>query len=199
MTSTEDVSADPHHQGVDGWQRVGRISGWIAAVGLVAVTVSGVWLYLNYQPTAATAFSDIGSTNRSVQWQAGHRVSSIVSAVALLICSGVVAVRYGMRRRLYGLATVVVFAIAAYSGSFLPWDQMALQAITVGTNMSGFSAIFDQEDITFLLIDGSEVSVASLRRWLVAHLFLGGLSVLAVLVPLAGGVAKGSGAASAHG
>ena len=151
MTSTGDVATHPHQHGVDRWQRVGQISGWIAAVGLLAVTVSGVWLYVNYQPTAAAVFSDIGSTNRSPQ------------------------------------------------GLFLPWDQMALQAVTVGTNMSGFSAIFDQEDITFVLIDGSEVSVATLRRWLVAHLFLGGLAVLAVLAPLTGRAVKGSAAISEQG
>jgi len=54
----------------------------------------------------------------------------------------------------------------------LPWDQLALWAVTVGGNMAGYTPVFG-EQLRFVMIDGKEIGPNTLLRWYVAHvLFL---------------------------
>ena len=66
------------------------------------------------------------------------------------------------------------------TGSELPWDQLALRAVTVGTNVDGYG-IFFGDDVRFVFIGGREVDPDTLVRWLLVH--------TALLGPLAIGLA----------
>src|ERR671932_716300 len=53
-------------------------------------------------------------------------------------------------------------------GLLLPWDQLGIWAVTVGTNMAGATP-FVGEQTRFLLIGGYEISDNTLVRWYVLH------------------------------
>ena len=60
----------------------------------------------------------------------------------------------------------------SFTGYLLPWDQLALWAVTVGTNMMGYTPVFGQE-VRFVLLGGKEIGSETLLRWYVLHvLFL---------------------------
>ncbi len=50
----------------------------------------------------------------------------------------------------------------------MPWDQLGIWAVTVGTNMAGATP-FVGEQTRFLLIGGYEISDSTLVRWYVLH------------------------------
>ena len=60
----------------------------------------------------------------------------------------------------------------SFTGYLLPWDQLALWAVAVGTNMMGYTPVFGQE-VRFVLLGGAEIGSDTLLRWYVLHvLFL---------------------------
>ena len=56
----------------------------------------------------------------------------------------------------------------SFTGYLLPWDQLGIWAVTVGTNMAGATP-FVGEQARFLLIGGYEISDNTLVRWYVLH------------------------------
>src|SRR5438270_279308 len=56
----------------------------------------------------------------------------------------------------------------SFTGYLLPWDQLGIWAVTVGTNMAGATP-FVGEQTRFLLIGGYEISDHTLVRWYVLH------------------------------
>jgi quinol-cytochrome oxidoreductase complex cytochrome b subunit len=70
-----------------------------------------------------------------------------------------------------GVAVVGVFA--SFTGYLLPWDQLALWAVTVGTNMMGFMPIIrNSSQVQYVLIGGSQISVGTLRAWFFIHVLV---------------------------
>jgi quinol-cytochrome oxidoreductase complex cytochrome b subunit len=56
----------------------------------------------------------------------------------------------------------------SFTGYLLPWDQLALWAVTVGTNMAG-SIPFIGEKVRYILLGGPSVDQATLIRFFVLH------------------------------
>jgi quinol-cytochrome oxidoreductase complex cytochrome b subunit len=70
----------------------------------------------------------------------------------------------------------------SFTGYLLPWDQLSVWAVTVGTNLAGYSPLIAQQ-AKFILIGGIEVGPATLLRWYVFHvLFLPFILVLFLAV-----------------
>ena len=67
-----------------------------------------------------------------------------------------------------GVVTVATVPLAAFSGVLIAWDQLALWSVTVGTDMSGYGAIF-ADQVRYALVGTSEISVGTLRFWFWAH------------------------------
>ena len=59
----------------------------------------------------------------------------------------------------------------SFTGYLLPWDQLALWAVTVGTNMMGYTPVFGDQ-VRFALLGGSEIGTDTLLRWYVLHVLL---------------------------
>jgi quinol-cytochrome oxidoreductase complex cytochrome b subunit len=74
------------------------------------------------------------------------------------------------RRSWPAAAAEVVLGLAlSFTGFLLPWDQLALRAVTVGTNFRGmFSAAFDSQ-VKFVIVGGREISQATIRTWFIVH------------------------------
>ena len=61
--------------------------------------------------------------------------------------------------------------LLSFTGYLLPWDQLALWAVTVGTNMMGYTPVFG-EQVRFVLLGGVEIGTDTLLRWYVLHVLL---------------------------
>src|SRR5581483_10375707 len=56
----------------------------------------------------------------------------------------------------------------SFTGYLLPWDQLAIWAVTVGTSLAGYSP-FIAKQANFLLLGGVVVGPNTLLRWYVLH------------------------------
>ena len=61
--------------------------------------------------------------------------------------------------------------LLSFTGYLLPWDQLALWAVTVGTNMMGYTPVFGGRCGTSLL-GSKEISGDTLLRWYSLHVLL---------------------------
>src|SRR6266704_2815563 len=70
----------------------------------------------------------------------------------------------------WAIGAVLLFCtfFLSFTGYLLPWDQLGIWAVTVGTNMAGATP-FVGEQTRFLLIGGYEISDNTLVRWYVLH------------------------------
>ncbi|MBI4492504.1 MAG: cytochrome b N-terminal domain-containing protein, partial [Chloroflexi bacterium] len=68
------------------------------------------------------------------------------------------------------VGTILLFMtfFLSFTGYLLPWDQLAIWAVTVGTNMAGATPIVGDQ-ARFLLLGGYEISDNTLIRWYVLH------------------------------
>lgn len=67
------------------------------------------------------------------------------------------------------MAILPVFVlIALFSGFLLPWDHLALHAVTVDTSMHGYQAVFSDE-VRFVLADGQVLGKGTVARTLSLH------------------------------
>lgn len=71
---------------------------------------------------------------------------------------------------------------AQFTGHLLPWDQLALWAVTAGGGMNGYRPMFDDR-VRFVLMGGTEVGTDTVVRWLGIHTLV--LSPLAALLVVA--------------
>jgi quinol---cytochrome c reductase cytochrome b subunit, bacillus type len=62
----------------------------------------------------------------------------------------------------------VLTLLLAFTGYLLPWDQLAVWAVTVGTEMAGFTPLFGQQ-VQFVLLGGTVIGPETLLRWYVLH------------------------------
>lgn len=161
--------------------RVRRLVAWIVVAEVVALAATGVYLGLFYRPTAAQAWNDIYRMQSQVElglrirhvhrWIAAATVLTSSLLGALMVAEAVATWSIDRRRRAWaaiGPSVVVVLLVGSFSGLLLPWDQLALRAVTVGTDMRGYRSLFGH-DIRWVLVGGSEVSVDTVKRWLLVH------------------------------
>jgi quinol-cytochrome oxidoreductase complex cytochrome b subunit len=174
------------------WRRVQRASLAVAAVLVAVLAVTGIWLWLRYEPgggwfrnEVADPAPPIAPASAGVPWpQAVHTVvGGTVGIVVLLAALAAWAVRREARGRPVGLApTVAALGLAfgaAYSGYLIAWDQLALWSVTV-EDVRGMGVLWDP-DVRFVIVGGSEVSPGTVQAWAVAHVVLG-LAVTAAVV-----------------
>ena len=83
--------------------------------------------------------------------------------VSYTLCLG------GLSFFLFILLTLTL--LLSFTGYLLPWDQLALWAVTVGTNMMGYSPVIGSQ-VRFVLLGGVEIGAETLLRWYVLHVLL---------------------------
>lgn len=181
--------------------------GGLAFFLFLHLTITGVFLMFYYRPTPEYAYTDIVSLREDVPLGAFMRNSHRWAAHAMVIVVWLHMLRvfltgsYKKPREfnwVVGVALLTLTLLLSFTGYLLPWDQTALWAVTVGTNMAGahpfigregpgapllgcddFQVIHAKSDIRFLLLGGSVVGPAALLRFYVLH---------CVLLPLVAGV-----------
>ena len=67
-----------------------------------------------------------------------------------------------------GVILLVLTLMLSFSGYLLPWDQLAMWAFTVGTELMGFTPVFGSQ-VQFVMLGGAVLGPTTLLRWYVLH------------------------------
>ena len=160
------------------------------------LTVTGVLLMFYYRPTLEHAYNDIlilrdvatlGVLRELHRWGAHAMVITIWLHMYRVFLTG----SYKPPREFnwgVGVLLLVLTLLLSFTGYLLPWDQLAIWAITVGSNMARATPILGHEgpgatflkvgdvslihsgsDARFLLLGGRFVSGETLLRFYVLH------------------------------
>ena len=120
----------------------------------ILLTITGIFLMFFYRPTAAQAWDDISALQTSVtfgllvrnmhRWAAHLMVLSVFLHMARVFYHGA----YKPPREfnwVIGVILLTLTLLLSFTGYLLPWDQLALWAVTVGTNMMGYTPVFGDQ------------------------------------------------------
>ena len=164
--------------------------GGIAFYLFLILVVSGILLMFYYRPASLLAFQDIkdlafavtlGQFLRNLhRWAAHLMVITVILHMVRVFLTGA----YKPPREynwVVGVILLVMTFFLSYTGYLLPWDQLALWAVTVGAQMAANSPLLGNEgpfklpfitpfnDARFGLIGGTVIGDATLIRFYVLH------------------------------
>jgi quinol-cytochrome oxidoreductase complex cytochrome b subunit len=153
-----------------------RVALWAGLALLAVLAVTGFWLSFEYRPSATAV--------RSV-----HVGASRAFIVLSITTCGLVIVRQFEERSSWlapvGAAVGTLVALfASFTGYLLPWDQLALRAVTIGSHYEGMWKAAFSDQIRFVLVGSSEISQATLRNWFLVHAFVLPLALFASVLVL---------------
>lgn len=158
--------------------KVALAAAGVTAVGLVG---TGVWLSLYYRPTPAAgnpySSSTASDTVQLVDWvRFAHLWTARLFMVSLLVVLALAVIRVLREARpamgavLAGAACVLAGA-GLFTGRMLPFDQLALWAVTPGDSLSGYRPFFGDQ-IRFVIVGGVEADAPNVAVALVIHALL---------------------------
>lgn len=159
-------------------------------------SVTGILLMFYYRPVAASAYSDIMALREDVplgimreihRWGAHAMVITVWLHMFRVFMTG----SYKPPREFnwgIGVVLLVLTLLLSFTGYLLPWDQLAIWAVTVGTNMArahpvighegpganllevdGIQLVHSGADIRYALLGGRFVGEQTLLRFYVLH------------------------------
>ncbi len=152
------------------------------------LTISGILLMFYYRPTVNLAYQDIKDLQFVVTtgqfWRNFHRWAA--QLMVLIVIFHMIRVfltgSYKSPREfnwVVGVVLLLLTLLLSFSGYLLPWDQIAIWAITVGSNMASntpvlgaegpFSIMNLKNDARFMLLGGTYVGESALLRFYVLH------------------------------
>jgi len=161
--------------------------GSLATLVLVIQIVTGIWLTMNYKPSAAEAFASVEYIMRDVEWGWLIRYMHSTGASAFFIVVYLHMFRamlYGSYKKpreliwIFGMLILLVLMAEAFFGYLLPWGQMSYWGAQVIISL--FGAIPGVGEALTVWIRGDYVvSDATLNRFFALH-------VIALPLALAG-------------
>jgi len=159
-------------------------------------TITGLLLMFYYRPTAEYAYQDIFALRENVplglmreihRWAAHLMVITVWLHMYRVFLTG----SYKPPREFnwnVGVILLVLTLLLSFTGYLLPWDQLAVWAVTVGTNMAratpflghegpgaallsigGLDLVHAGSDVRFRLLAGRFVGEGTLLRFYVLH------------------------------
>jgi quinol-cytochrome oxidoreductase complex cytochrome b subunit len=153
--------------------------GGISFFLFLMLTLTGVLLMFYYIPTVDQAWQSMhdiqtsqpfGFLMRNMHRWAAH---GMVITVFLHMCRVFYTGSFRAPRQfnwVVGVILLVLTFLLSYTGYLLPWDQLALWAVTVGVNMVGATPpSFVGEWVKFLLIGDYSVGQNALIRFYTLH------------------------------
>jgi len=150
-------------------------------------SVTGVLLMFYYRPATAVAYQDMKDLETIVTFGLLLRNLHRYSAHGMVITVFLHMVRvfytgaYKAPREFNWIVGVILLTLTfllSFTGYLLPWDQLAIWAVTVGTNMAGATPIIGDQ-VRFAIVGGFEIGDNTLIRWYVLHVIA--LPLLAAL------------------
>jgi quinol-cytochrome oxidoreductase complex cytochrome b subunit len=161
--------------------------GGITFFFFLGLTVTGVMLMFYYRPSAELAFSDIAALETNVRfgmlmrnlhrWMAHGMVISVFLHMMRVFYTGA----YKPPREfnwVVGVILLVLTLVLSYTGYLLPWDQLAIWAVTVGMNMAGSAPVLGEQS-RLVMLGSFEVGPNALIRFYTLHVI--GLPLLAAI------------------
>jgi len=153
----------------------------------LGLTVTGVMLMFYYVPSADRAYGDVATLETNIRfgmlmrnlhrWLAHAMVISVFLHMMRVFYTG----SYKPPREFNWVVGVILLTLTlalSFTGYLLPWDQLAIWAITVGMNMAGTVPVLG-DDTRFVLLGGFEVGDAALIRFYTLHVI--GLPLIAAV------------------
>ncbi len=154
--------------------------GLISTILFVLLTGTGVLLMFFYTPSIERAYGDIlalqtqiplGQLMRNIhRWAAHLMVIAAVLHMLRVFYTGA----YKSPREFNWIVGVFLLLLTlggSFTGYLLPWDQLAYWAITVGTNIAGYTPMIGNA-LKGALIGGPEVGHPALIRFYVLHIMV---------------------------
>ncbi len=165
--------------------------GGITFLLFLVETVTGVILMFYYRPTAEYAYHDMkylqfdvpfGMVMRNMhRWGAHAMVITVWLHMFRVFMTG----SYKSPREfnwVVGVILLVLTLLLSFTGYLLPWDQLSIWAVTVGTNMGRATPLLGHEgpfaelagvtaryDARAFLVGGRFITAATLLRFYVLH------------------------------
>lgn len=164
--------------------------GGLTFLTFLVTVVTGVYLMFYYRPTQEYAYADMqdiqytvpfGMVTRNMhRWAAHAMVIFVMIHMYRVFLTG----SYKPPREfnwVIGVMLLTLTLLLSFTGYLLPWDQLAIWAITVGSNMARATPGLGHEgplhpwfvtpltDVRFLLLGGTEVGPPTLLRFYVLH------------------------------
>ena len=154
----------------------------------VVLTVTGLYLMFYYVPSVEGAYQNMkdlqfvvtfGVVIRNMhRWAAHAMVITVWLHMARVFLTGA----YKKPREFnwaVGTTLLLITLLLSFTGYLLPWDQLSIWAITVGTNMAKYAPIAGPFT-RYLLLGGRVVGDNALLRFYVLHVV--GLPLVAFLL-----------------
>jgi len=164
--------------------------GGISFYLFLVLVVTGILLMFYYRPTTIHAYQDIKDLAYAVtlgrllrnmhRWAAHLMVVTVILHMVRVFLTGA----YKPPREynwVVGVLMLVMTLFLSYTGYLLPWDQLALWAVTVGAQMAANTPVVGNEgpfrlpfitpgnDAKFFLVGGTIISDNALLRFYVLH------------------------------
>jgi len=152
-------------------------------------TITGVLLMFYYRPTAEWAYNDmlalrdvvsLGVLREIHRWGAHAMVVTVMLHMYRVFLTG----SYKPPREfnwVIGVMLLLLTFLLSFTGYLLPWDQLSVWAVTVGSNMARAVPLVGAEGPAhFALLGEREVGEATLNRFYVLHCI--GLPLIAVFL-----------------
>ncbi len=153
--------------------------GAIAAILFVILNVTGLLLMFFYVPSTEKAYGSMKDLDYAVtlgwllrnqhRWAAHGMVAVVFLHMARVFFTGAYRGPRALNW-LVGLALLLATLLCSFTGYLLPWDQLALWAVTVGTNIAR-EAPLAGEFIRYVLLGGTQIGQNALLRFYVLHVF----------------------------
>jgi quinol-cytochrome oxidoreductase complex cytochrome b subunit len=151
--------------------------GIISTVLFGSLILSGIYLMFFYVPSPASAYTNIQTIQTEVafgqyirnvhRWSAHLMVFAVAAHMAKMFYRGA----YKAPREfnwVIGVMLLLMTLLMSFTGYLLPWDQLAFWAVTVGTEMAGYSPFIGSQ-VQGLLMGGDIVGSSTLLRFYVLH------------------------------
>jgi len=147
----------------------------------IFLTITGIFLMFFYRPSTEVVYADMTALHTQVafgqlvrnlhRWGAHLMTVTVFLHMARVFYTGA----YKPPREfnwIVGVILLLVTVLLAFSGYLLPWDQLAIWAVTVGTQFALESPVVGREAY-FVFVGGGQIGATTLIRWYTLHvLFL---------------------------
>ncbi len=160
--------------------------GSMAGVLFLLLTVTGAILMFHYVPSPERAYWSVkdigfvvpyGMILRSLHRAAAHLMVLVVF-LHLMRTFYTASYKNGLnpeakrwKNWMLGVALLILTLLLSFTGYLLPWDQLAVWAVTVGTNIAKSVPVIGDQ-LRFALLGGNDIGGATLLRFYVLHCFI---------------------------
>jgi len=70
------------------------------------------------------------------------------------------------------MVTGILAVATVLTGVVLPWDQLALRAVTINSSYRGYVDLLHGDSVRYVVIDNSEIGIGAFRMWFWGHAVL---------------------------